>query len=263
MYIIADYDERYRPYDKSGGELKRADWVKLPVKPKGEGLQTLLEYPRGLEIFGIWCLLLEKATAEKKPENRGLLLNHRELPASISEIAKAISLPTKTNLVKKAINALLDLGWVISENTSEFAEETSSKSRVIKSNKYIYREFVQLTSEEYKTLENLYGKKTTEDYIKRLNDYIGSKGDKYKSHYHTIRNWLNRNGVQPKAEKQKHETASLEKKRKEMRKEYSQWAKQIKPDNLLDTWKNNVTLRWLIEEMRPEIKEMIPRLKKN
>lgn len=119
MYEIADYDKLYRPYDKSGGELKHPDFVKLPVKPTGEGLQELLEYRRGLEIFGIWCLLLEKTTAEKKPENRGKLLNHRELPATPYEIAKGISLKKKGKLVSYALSVLSTIGWLNSEETSE------------------------------------------------------------------------------------------------------------------------------------------------
>ena len=113
MYEIFEYDERYRPYNKSGGELKNPDFVKLPAMPKGDGLQELLEYKRGLEYFAIWCLLLEKTTIEKKPENRGKLLNRKEGPASISEIACSISLKNKAQLVEGAISALVTMGWVI------------------------------------------------------------------------------------------------------------------------------------------------------
>lgn len=60
-------------------------------------------------------------------------------------------------------------------------------------NKKIYGEFVKLFSEEYEKLINQFGIAKTKDMIKRLNDYIGSKGDKYKSHYHTILVWENKN----------------------------------------------------------------------
>ena len=82
MFSIVDYEARYKPYDKSGGELKNADWVKLPAKPRGEGLAELLKHNRGLQVFAVWCLLLEKTTNEK-PENRGKLLNHKEQPATV------------------------------------------------------------------------------------------------------------------------------------------------------------------------------------
>jgi len=49
-------------------------------------------------------------------------------------------------------------------------------------------DFVFLTPDEYSKLKaDLNGK--AEEMIARLNDYIGSKGVKYKSHYHTILNW--------------------------------------------------------------------------
>ena len=40
----------------------------------------------------------------------------------------------------------------------------------------------------------LYSYKTTKDFIERLNNYIGSTGKRYKSHYHTILNWYRKDG---------------------------------------------------------------------
>ncbi len=141
-YSIVNYDELYRPYDKAGRELVYATWVKLPAKPKGDGLQALLEQQRGLEVFGIWCLLLEKTTKEK-PENRGRLLNHREEPATIQEIAKSISLQRKEKLVEYALNTLATMGWVKCEHNEDTTttpllkspeQSRVEKSRVEKSN---------------------------------------------------------------------------------------------------------------------------------
>lgn len=56
-----------------------------------------------------------------------------------------------------------------------------------------FLEFVLLTDQELKNLIEKFGEKTTQIWIERLNNYIGSKGAKYKSHYHTILNWNNRN----------------------------------------------------------------------
>jgi hypothetical protein len=57
-------------------------------------------------------------------------------------------------------------------------------------------EFVLLTKEEFEKLSNFLGEQVNE-YIKRLNDYIGQIGvikakKKYVSHYHTILNWVRR-----------------------------------------------------------------------
>lgn len=139
MYEIANYDELYRPYDKSGGELANPSWVKMPAKPKGEGLCALLEHKRGLEVFAVWGLLLQKTTIEKKPENRGKLLNHREQPATVSEIAKGISLKGKEKLVEYALSILTTIGWLNCDSEQKDNSEvnrkpfpqTSAKSSVV------------------------------------------------------------------------------------------------------------------------------------
>lgn len=58
-----------------------------------------------------------------------------------------------------------------------------------KNDKKVYMEFVRLTESEYSKLIEKFGEKGTKDKIENLNNYIGSKGKKYKSHYHTILNW--------------------------------------------------------------------------
>lgn len=126
MFSITDYDKRYTPTNKSGGELKNADYVKLPVKPKGDGLQTLLEKKRGLEVFAIWCLLLEKTTSQP-PETRGKLLNFKDEPASIPEITKSISLKGKERLVEYALSVLVEMGWVKSTDHAEISSENFRK----------------------------------------------------------------------------------------------------------------------------------------
>lgn len=57
---------------------------------------------------------------------------------------------------------------------------------------------VYLTVEEYNHLKEKLGVKLDE-WIRKLNDYINMKGVKYKSHYHTILNWVRRD--EPKPEK--------------------------------------------------------------
>jgi CRISPR/Cas system-associated endonuclease Cas1 len=57
-----------------------------------------------------------------------------------------------------------------------------------------YLEYVYLSSEQFKKLEDRFGKERTQEYIERLNNYIGQIGakkaaTKYVSHYHTILSW--------------------------------------------------------------------------
>mgnify|MGYP001558620674 CR=1 FL=1 len=53
-------------------------------------------------------------------------------------------------------------------------------------------DFVLLTTEELKKLINRFGGPDTEKRIERLNNYLGSTGKKYRSHYHTILCWASK-----------------------------------------------------------------------
>lgn len=72
-----------------------------------------------------------------------------------------------------------------------------SNSISISSNSKIqYLEYVYLEDIEYKKLVDMYWKRVIENEIENLNNYIWQKGkDPYKSHYHTILNWLKRDWV--------------------------------------------------------------------
>ena len=52
-----------------------------------------------------------------------------------------------------------------------------------------FLDFVFLTEEEHKKLIEKFGEIGTQERIEKLNNYIGSKGKRYKSHYHTILSW--------------------------------------------------------------------------
>lgn len=65
-----------------------------------------------------------------------------------------------------------------------------SKDKISK-DKYI--EYVFLTKAEYEKLLEKFGKTKTATLIEDLNNGIGSKGYKYKSHYHTILAWERKN----------------------------------------------------------------------
>jgi hypothetical protein len=66
---------------------------------------------------------------------------------------------------------------------------------VLQKDKDKYLEFVFLTKEEFEKLKTYFGSDVAVNLrIASLNDYIGSKGVKYKSHYHTILNWARKDG---------------------------------------------------------------------
>jgi hypothetical protein len=65
-------------------------------------------------------------------------------------------------------------------------------------------DFVFLSDEEHKKLIEKFGEPLTSSLIEDLNIGIGSKGYKYKSHYHTILSWQRKN---EKEKPQKENTA--------------------------------------------------------
>jgi len=64
----------------------------------------------------------------------------------------------------------------------------SKKQRGKEKQKYL--DYIYITEDEYILLIDLYWDRIVKDYMEKLNSYIGSKGKKYKSHYHTLISWL-------------------------------------------------------------------------
>ncbi|WBK39940.1 replisome organizer [PinkBerry-associated phage LS06-2018-MD08] len=82
------------------------------------------------------------------------------------------------------------------EKDKELDIENERYVTLRKPQKKKYLDFVKLKEEEHTKLVERYGKKITDEYIDRLNDYIGSKDKRYKSHYHTILAWIKKDNVQ-------------------------------------------------------------------
>lgn len=79
---------------------------------------------------------------------------------------------------------------------------TPSPSKAEAKHKHGEYEKVKLTDKELQKLIADYGEANITEYIRRLDEYIAMKGDKYKSHNATLRNWLNRDGVKKTSEQQ-------------------------------------------------------------
>lgn len=71
------------------------------------------------------------------------------------------------------------------ENNKELLKTTVEE-------KIKFLEFVQMTQGQYDQLAKKLGKTVLDEYVERLNNYIGSKGKRYKSHFHTILSWTNK-----------------------------------------------------------------------
>lgn len=79
----------------------------------------------------------------------------------------------------------------------EIEREVKSKEK----EKRKFLDFVFLTDDEYEKLVKKFGKEGADERIATLNEYIGSKGRKYKSHYFTILSWERKNEKQKAAKK--------------------------------------------------------------
>ena len=84
--------------------------------------------------------------------------------------------------------------------TDEQQVDTNKNVKNDKNGKKVYGEFVRLTEDEHQKLLERLGQALTTDYIERLDNYIGSKGKKYKSHYHTILTWARKDEARRKPE---------------------------------------------------------------
>ena len=96
--------------------------------------------------------------------------------------------------------------------------DTKKKDPKKVDNKIKMLDFVYLTEQEYSNLIIWYGTEKVKEVIERLSTYIGAKGDKYKSHYHTIIMWFQKKWVQRIDQRKELEAKKQE--HKEPEKEY-------------------------------------------
>lgn len=83
------------------------------------------------------------------------------------------------------------------EGKGKERKEEASPTHPQKKEKFL--EFIQLTQAEHDKLVIELGTSNLSRYMASLNDYIGSRGKHYKSHYHTILAWFRRDLEQGKA----------------------------------------------------------------
>lgn len=76
-----------------------------------------------------------------------------------------------------------------------------------------HQDFVLLKDPDFEKLVSTMGRFCVLDYIDRLNNYIGSSGKRYRSHYHTILSWWRKDG-KPLNQKDIDEKRSIELKEK-------------------------------------------------
>lgn len=123
-----------------------------------------------------------------------------KIPNDPNFIQKKCSLSQKPNISK-----FIELNFLESYTD----DDTSVRIRTIsyesvpklskvskeKKDKECHLQYVFLLPEEYERLIEDYGQTVVDSKIEDLNNYIGSKGKKYKDHNLTLRAWLKKDGV--------------------------------------------------------------------
>ena len=128
----------------------------------------------------------------------------RKSTKSISRSGQSQSLEVDNVHFDKLTKSTSNSSRVLQESTTGEREQKdippknpTKKSKAVESEKKKYGDFVKLTDTEHYKLFKEFGEKTTAEYIDKVNNYVGSSGRKYKSHYHTIRAWLSKDNVKP------------------------------------------------------------------
>lgn len=92
------------------------------------------------------------------------------------------------------------VGCVLEKRREDKIREDIDTQHTLR-NKKRHFDFVLLTDQEFEKLTADLGAGLRDEYIQKLNDYLGSTGRRYKSHYHTILTWWRKEGgKKPSAE---------------------------------------------------------------
>jgi hypothetical protein len=94
---------------------------------------------------------------------------------------------------KEALNEYLQAHKKVLDHVRAFKDKYRNPNPNPNPKKNKYLDFVFLTKEEHQKLLVKFKQKGLDERIENLNNYIGSKGKKYASHYHTILAWDRKN----------------------------------------------------------------------
>ena len=186
-----------------------ADWLKDP------DLQIC-----SMTTIGVWINILcrmweakEEGILRGTPEELALLAGARQADfdvflqeAESHRFCDVLHDVTKSDGVVTLICRRMNKAFLLREGAKgrmrkhrgggcyENVTHPSSSSSSTSSSKNTYMDFVSLTKKEYSKLLEKFGEADLKEKITALNDYLGSKGKKYKSHYHTILMWARKDG---------------------------------------------------------------------
>jgi hypothetical protein len=103
---------------------------------------------------------------------------------------------TASKEYKELLNEVKELKKELS-NSKKGVNDSDKKDKEKPVVKLKYLEFVLLTEDEHTKLKEKFNSRL-DSQIENLNNYIGSTGKKYKSHYHTLLSWDRKNSIDNK-----------------------------------------------------------------
>lgn len=159
---------------KTYGFNQKEDWISLSQVENMTGI-------RQPHVARTKKKLLLKNMIEKRNGGIGIQKDYDKWNIPKQVYIPKQALPKQVITITQTGNSLLPK-QVDTKDT--ITKDTITKER--------YGNFVTLTPSEYNNLVARLGEYVAKEYIERLDNYIGAKGKKYKSHYHTILMWTNK-----------------------------------------------------------------------
>jgi hypothetical protein len=213
-YRIRDWDKHFE--NNRTRDMVKMAWVPVPNKHDGEGFQRIMQEPDGIAIYGCWHLILQVAS---KVRDRGTLLRDDGTPITPDALAIKTGWRNPKQFERAlAFCSLPEVGWieVVTDGTEQIPQEgagipqaparkgmegngiegNGSKDPAVSGvttpsapKKRSYGEFegVKLTDDEHAKLLAKHGKERLEQGIAILDDYMRSKGKRYKDHYAALK----------------------------------------------------------------------------
>lgn len=156
----------------------RPKWIKLHrALLDDHEFHSLEPHSRALLVM-LWLIAAESADGtipSHKEIAWRLRMKERDIDSQMPVLAHFLE-----QVYSQSIETIVPEEKRREEREGEKLDKPAAKTR--------HLDFVLLTTEEHEKLQR-YLNGNADEMIARLNDYIGSKGVKYKSHYHTIMNW--------------------------------------------------------------------------
>jgi|TARA_Y100000310_G_scaffold37766_1_gene35415 hypothetical protein len=178
--------------------------LQAPSKSLRRGLEALQK--RGFIVYDnkTRMLLISNFLKHNPVNNKNIAICAMNIIKKLSQSVvlqqlKKLIEPSLKQFVSPYISPFEAPTQAPSNSETEEEEETEEETEEEKNPKGKYLEYVFLKIEEFEKLNKRFGISKTQLMIEKLNDYIGQIGEKkakakYDSHYHTILNWIKRDG---------------------------------------------------------------------